>query len=195
MSCSGHRRLEARRTSTRWRQALGVDHRNGQHDNRHGLVSKCKRKWHRQQQGRQCRSGLQLSPTLRARQRSAALANRPRFAHIDRMNNCQKPDRIGHHPVIKLHGQRVLKKISPCRRLEPQSPGGGTSPPSISGHVLKTHTGIKPRHQRAEIDLQQHERRPGAPSLRNRAACTDRPIAAAPAATSTRSPHRSRRPA
>ena len=79
---------------------------------------------------------------------------------IDRMANYQKPDRIGQHAVIKLDGQRVFKEISPQRRLEPQSPGGWHQPAIDERPCIEAHTGIKPRHKRAEINLQQNERAP-----------------------------------
>ncbi len=38
--------------------------------------------------------------------------------------------------MIELHGQRILEKIAPQRRIEEQPRARGTNAPSITGQVL-----------------------------------------------------------
>ena len=91
---------------------------------------------------------------------------------VDRMQQRDRKDRISQQAVIELHGENVLEEIAPQRRIEKEPRGvrhqrAVDQRPGVVGVA-----GAQSGHQRAEIDLRQHEHqkreRAGANAARQR---------------------------
>ena len=117
-----------------------------------------------------------------------------RLPGVDRVQAGDQPDRVGEHPVVELHGERVLEQIAPPRRLEPQAARLRDERAVDLRPGVEAHAGVEACDQRAEIDLRQHQHGDEQRAVAHRAARRQSACAAAPAARSTRSRHRSRTP-
>ena len=67
-------------------------------------------------------------------------------------------NRIGKHPMVKLHGECVLEKIPPQRGVEEEPRALGQQRAVDQRPGVVDVAGAKPGHQCAKIDLRQHQK-------------------------------------
>ena len=76
---------------------------------------------------------------------------------VERMQQRNDKDHVGEHPMVELHRQRILEKISPERRCKQQVRGVWNERAVDQRPGIVDVAGAQSGNQRAEIDLHQHE--------------------------------------